>query len=128
MPTARPAFKYVAVTVDCFTKWVEAKPLSTISSKNVQEFVWESIIYQFGIPYEIISDNETQFDSKEFHAFYDELRIKKNFSLVDHPQTNSQVEAVNKIIKFNLKMKLEEHKELWVEELPKVLWAYQTTS
>ena len=25
-------------------------------------------------------------------------------------------------------MKLEEHKGLWAEELPKVLWAYKTTS
>ena len=41
---------------------------------------------------------------------------------------NGQVEAVNKIIKFNLKTKLEEHKWLWAEELPKVLWVYKTTS
>ena len=54
--------------------------------------------------------------------------IKKNFSSVDHPQTNDQVEAANKIIKFNLKTKLEEYKGLWVEQLPKVLWAYRTTS
>ena len=48
--------------------------------------------------------------------------------MVDHPQTNSQVEAVNKIIKHNLKTKLEEHKGLWVDELPKVLWVYRTIS
>ena len=41
---------------------------------------------------------------------------------------NGQVEAVNKIIKLNLKMKLEECKGLWAEELPKVLWAYKMTS
>ena len=60
--------------------------------------------------------------------FCDDLRIKKKFSSVDHPQTNGQVEAVNKIIKFNLKTKLEERKGLWAEELPKVLWAYRMTS
>ena len=31
-------------------------------------------------------------------------------------------------MKFNLKTKLEERKGLWAEELPKVLWAYRTTS
>ena len=36
-------------------------------------------------------------------------------------------EAVNKIIKYNLKMKLEEHKGLWADELPKVLQAYKMT-
>ena len=35
-------------------------------------------------------------------------------------QTNGQVEVVNKIIKYNLKMKLEEHKGLWADKLPKV--------
>ena len=38
------------------------------------------------------------------------------------------MEAVDKIIKFNLRTKLEERKGLWVEELPKVLWAYKMTS
>ena len=38
------------------------------------------------------------------------------------------MEVVNKFIKFNLKTKLEERKGLWTEELPKVLWAYRTTS
>ena len=42
--------------------------------------------------------------------------------------TNGQVKAVNKIIKHNLKMNLEEHKGVWVDELPKVLRAYRTTS
>ena len=73
MPTARLAFKYAVVAVDYFTKWAEAKPLVVISSKKVQEFVWESLICRFRIPHEIVSDNETQFDNNEFRAFYDDL-------------------------------------------------------
>ena len=107
---------------------MEVKPLEVISSKKVQEFIWEFIICCFDIPHEIVSDNKTQFDSNEFLYFYDDLGIKNSFSSIDHPQTNGQVEAVNKIIKFNLRTKLEERKGLWVEELLKVLWAYRTTS
>ena len=106
-------FKYAVVAIDYFTKWAKANPLTVISSKKVQEFVWESIISHFRIPHEIVSDNGTQFDSNEFHAFCDDLGIKKSFSSVDQPQTNDQVEAINNIIKFNLKMKLEECKGLW---------------
>ena len=90
MPTAGPTFKYAVVVVDYFTKWAEAKPLVVISSKKVQEFIWESIICGFGIPHEIVLDNGTQFDNNEFRDFCDDLRIKKSFSSVDHPQTNSQ--------------------------------------
>ena len=69
-----------------------------------------------------------QFDNNEFCAFCDDFGIKKSFSSINHPQTNDQVEVVNKIIKFNLKTKLEKRRGLWAEELPKVLWAYRTTS
>ena len=31
-------------------------------------------------------------------------------------------------MKHNMKMKLEEHKGLWADELSKVLWAYRMTS
>ena len=128
LPTARPAFKYVVVAVDYFTKWAKTKLLATISSKKIQDFVWEAIICWYDIPQEIISDNGRLFDRKEFIEFYNKLDIKKNFFSIDHPQTNGQVEVVNKISKHSLKTKLEEHKGVWADELPKVLWAYRTTS
>ena len=113
----RPTFNYAVVAVDYFTEWAEAKPLAMISNKKVQEFVWEAIICQYDRPYEIVSDNGIQFDSKEFREFCNELNIKRNFSSVDHPQTNGQVKAVHKIIKHNLKTKLEEHKGLRADKL-----------
>ena len=33
-----------------FTKWVEAKPLATITKKKVEGMVWKDIICHFGIP------------------------------------------------------------------------------
>ncbi|XP_074327395.1 uncharacterized protein LOC141665314 [Apium graveolens] len=53
--------------------------------------------------------------------------IQKGFSAVCHPQSNGQTKAVNKIIKHTLKAKLEEKKGYWPEELPMVLWSYNTT-
>ena len=51
---------------------------------------------------------------------------KEQYNVV-RPQVNGQVEALNKIIKHNLKTKLEDLKEKWVNKLPEVLWAYRTT-
>lgn len=56
------------------------------------------------------------------------MGINKNFSSVAHLQANGQVEAVNKIIKVTLKWRLDRYKGKWIEELPKVLWAYRTTA
>ena len=73
--------------------------------------------------------DEYQAQEEKIAAYLQKAKgLLRSFSLVDHPQTNGQVEAVNKIIKFNLKTKLEEHKRLWAEELLKVLWAYRTIS
>ena len=44
-----------------------------------------------------------------------------------HPQENGQVEVANKVIKKLLKTRLGEKKGGWVDELPRVLWAYRTT-
>ncbi|KAL5582473.1 hypothetical protein UlMin_014915 [Ulmus minor] len=82
----------------------------------------------FGIPHSLMSNNGIQFNSAGLKKLCSELGIKKHFSSVAHPQSNGQVEAVNKTIKRNLERKLEGLKSAWVEELPRVLWAYQTTS
>ncbi|GKV52722.1 hypothetical protein SLEP1_g59293 [Rubroshorea leprosula] len=48
---------HLIVGVDYFTKWVEARPLSNLTSKKVEYFVFGSIIYRYGIPNQIVADN-----------------------------------------------------------------------
>ena len=36
--------KFLLVGIDYFTKWIEVEPLASISTKNVQNFVWRSIV------------------------------------------------------------------------------------
>lgn len=48
-------------------------------------------------------------------------------SSLKHPQSNGQVEVANKTIKENLKKNLEKYKGAWIDELPKMVWAYRTT-
>nr|XP_017221509.1 PREDICTED: uncharacterized protein LOC108198257 [Daucus carota subsp. sativus] len=127
LPKAKGGVKYAVVAVDYFTKWAEAAPLATITAKKIKDFVFNSIVCRFGIPYKLISDNGKQFDSKELRGLCDDLGIKKDFAAVYHPQSNGQTEAVNKIIKHTLKTKLEDSKGNWPEELPMVMWSYNTT-
>ncbi|KAK3005471.1 hypothetical protein RJ639_016337 [Escallonia herrerae] len=51
----------------------------------------------------------------------------QRFTSVAHPQSNGQTENMNRCILQGLKKKLDEAKGAWVDELPKVLWAYRTT-
>ncbi|KAK0596914.1 hypothetical protein LWI29_020073 [Acer saccharum] len=81
----------------------------------------------FGIPNTIITDNGTQFDGRKFIELCDKYGINNYYASPAHPQTNGQTEAVNKIIKHNLKAKLATKKGSWADKLPQVLWAYRTT-
>ncbi|XP_058108882.1 uncharacterized protein LOC131251903 [Magnolia sinica] len=56
------------------------------------------------------------------------LGITNAYSSPQHSQSNGQVEAVNKVIKHHLKIKLEKVKGNWAEELPFVLWANRITA
>ncbi|XP_063942182.1 uncharacterized protein LOC135149932 [Daucus carota subsp. sativus] len=127
LPKGKGGVKYAVVAVDYFTKWAEAEPLASITARKLVDFVYRAIVCRYGVPYKLISDNGKQFDSNEMMNFFENLGIKKGFSAVCHPQSNGQTEAVNKIIKHTLKAKLEEKKGCWPEELPMVLWSYNTT-
>jgi len=58
-------YMYLLVAIGKFTKWIEARPISTIKSKQAVLFYLD-IIYCFGVPNSIIMDNGTQFTGKKF--------------------------------------------------------------
>ncbi|KAK3030053.1 hypothetical protein RJ639_038464 [Escallonia herrerae] len=68
-----------------------------------------------------------QFDNSTFRAFCSNLSIEQRFTSVAHPQTNGQTEVTNRTLLQGIKKKLDGVKGLWVDELPKILWAYNTT-
>jgi len=57
----------------------------------------------------------------------DALGTRQIFSSVEHPQTNCQVEAANKVILRGVKRRLMATKGDWPNEIHRVLWAYHTT-
>ncbi|GKE29809.1 reverse transcriptase domain-containing protein, partial [Tanacetum coccineum] len=80
----------------------------------------------FGLPGEIISDNEKQFKDNPFKDRCEKLNIKQRFASVKHPQSNGQVERVNRSLGEGIKARLGEDNRNWVEEVPHVLWAHRT--
>jgi transposase InsO family protein len=114
------------VAVDKFTKWIEAVPVRNQTAKTAVKF-FEGITCRFGMPHSIITDNGSNFDSKEFRKFCDDGNIKLKFASVAHPQTNGQVERINGLICDGIKKRLTGAAGAWVEELPSVLWSLRTT-
>jgi hypothetical protein len=75
-PPSSKGHKFVLLATDYFTKWVEAIPLKKVTSENMTEFVKEHIIYRFGIPQTITTDQGAQFVSLEFREFAESMGIK----------------------------------------------------
>jgi Integrase core domain/Integrase zinc binding domain len=126
-PMATAQRKYLIVGIDYFTKWIEAKPLAKITTKQVTQFLWESIICRYGIPRVLVTDNGLQFNNAEFKGYCEENNIQLRFTSVAHPQANGQAEVANRIILDGLKKRVERSRNTWVDELLPVLWAYRTT-
>nr|GEX00201.1 reverse transcriptase domain-containing protein [Tanacetum cinerariifolium] len=59
LPQASGKLKFVIVAIDYFTKWIKAKPLASITGKDVKKFVWDNSMCWFGLPWIIVTDNET---------------------------------------------------------------------
>jgi transposase InsO family protein len=94
--------------MDYFTKWVEAIPINTITTGNMIDFVNEHIVYRFGIPQTITTDQGSQFTSEEFEEYANSLGIRLLNSSPYYAQANGQAEVANKgIIKF-IKRKIDE--------------------
>jgi transposase InsO family protein len=106
-----------------FSKWIEAKPLATITSATVQKFFWQNIVCRFGVPRAITVDNRTQFDAETFKTFCDQIRTKIHFAYVRHPKSNGLVERANGIIIIGImKSIFNLPKGKWLDELVKVVW------
>jgi hypothetical protein len=41
---------FAIVTVEYFMKWVEARPVTNITSTTMKKFFWQNIIYCYGVP------------------------------------------------------------------------------
>jgi hypothetical protein len=115
----------VLLATDYFTKWVEAIPLKKVTSENMVEFVKEHIIYRFGIPQTITTDQGAQFVSLEFREFAESMGIKLFNSSPYYAQDNGQAEASNKIMIKLIQKKIDQKPKMCHSVLNEALWAYR---
>nr|GEV28939.1 reverse transcriptase domain-containing protein [Tanacetum cinerariifolium] len=118
--------KFLIVAIDYFTKWIEAKAVETITGSQVKQFVWDNIVYRFGLPGEIVSNKDKQFSDNPFKDLCDKLNITQWFASVKNPQSNGHVERANRSLGEGIKARLGERNKNWVEELLHVLRAHRT--
>jgi hypothetical protein len=101
--------KHILVGIDYFTKWVEAIPLHEVNQDAVIRFIQNHIVYRFGIPETITTDQGSVFTGQKMMQFADRTRFKLLTSTPYYAQANGQVEAANKRIITLRKKKVKEN-------------------
>jgi transposase InsO family protein len=126
---AQGGYTHVLVAIDKFTKWIEFKPIASLTSAKTVEFI-QDIIFRFGIPNNIITDLGSNFTSSGFFDFCEQKGIQIKYASVAHPRANGQVERANGMILEALKKKVFDKNEKfagkWIRELPYIVWSLRT--
>ena len=98
LPITERGNKYVLVVSDYFTKWTECYPMRNMEAATVAELLVEQLFSRFGIPEQIHSDQECQFESRLFYEMCEMLQTDKMSTTPYHPQSNGMVEHYNKTL------------------------------
>jgi transposase InsO family protein len=126
---AQGGYTHVLVAIDKFTKWIEYKPIASLTSAKAVEFI-QDIIFRFAIPNSIITDLGSNFTSLEFFDFCEQRSIQIKYASVAHLRANGQVERANGMILEALRKKVFDKNEKfagkWIRELSYVVWSLRT--
>ena len=125
LPKSSSGHDYILVAIDYFTKWVEATSYVGLTAARVAKFIRSHIIYQYGVPHELISNRGAHFRGK-VDTLVQEYGIHHHRSSAYRPHTNGAVEVANKNIKRILRKMIMTYRD-WSKKLPFALWAYRTS-
>jgi hypothetical protein len=84
---AQGGYTHILVAIDKFTKWIEYKPIASLTSAKAVEFI-QDIIFRFGITNSIITDLGSNFTILEFFDFGEQRSIQIKYASVAHPRAN----------------------------------------
>jgi len=87
-------------------------------------FFFNHVVARFGVPQAIVTDHRSHFCNHMMVELAAKLGLSHNNSTPYYPQTNGQVEAINKVLKQTLQRMIGVHKRIWPLILYSALWAY----
>nr|XP_009618753.1 uncharacterized protein LOC104110900 [Nicotiana tomentosiformis] len=112
LPKSSNGQMYILATTYYFSRWTEVVSLNEVKKKTVADFIKSNIIFRYGIPRYIITDNGTPFDNKLVRSLCEKFSFKKHKSSMYNAPANGHTEAFNKTLGNLLKKVVAKNKRL----------------
>lgn len=115
-PRSTKGYRFALVLQDTFTKWIEVAPLRNATAREVKDKFQDLILFRYGSPGVILTDNGSQFTSKLFGKITDEWKIRQVFTAPYSPQSNP-TERSNRVLKTMIRQFISENHKHWDRHL-----------
>ena len=126
-PTTPRQFKYILTVTDCFSRFLWAVPLRNHFAPTVCTALQRTVFDHFGLCFEIVSDQGTEFCSKLMRESLARLGIRKFRTTAYRPQSNGRCERAHRDMNAMFaKMVADDHRN-WDLVLGTVTAAYNGT-
>jgi len=114
---------YLAVAVDCLSKWVEACPIPSKHAFRCAEWLYKDVLARWGKPDWIRTDNGMEWEA-EFKVLLKEWGIQHIHTMVGNSKGNGQAERMIRTLKDVMRKELSvEPGSYWSDHLPGALIA-----
>ncbi|KAF7146064.1 hypothetical protein RHSIM_Rhsim04G0187600 [Rhododendron simsii] len=127
LPKSSGGHLYILAATDYFSKWAEAIALKEVKKENVVNFIRTHLIFRYGVPRYIITDNGKSFYNSAVTRLCQKFGFKQHASTMYNPPANGLAEAFNKTLGSLLKKVVAKARRDWPERMEEALWAYRTT-
>ncbi|KAI5696836.1 hypothetical protein M8J75_000897 [Diaphorina citri] len=126
-PRSKSGKTYLIVVTDLFSRWVEAKAVSSGHTKQIIQFLDSEIFPRFGYCTELLSDNGPQFTGTLWKQACARWQVTHHTTAPYHPRQNP-CETRNGAIKTRLQLLLDgEAHHSWEEKIPSILFALRNS-
>ncbi|KAF3654604.1 putative 60S ribosomal protein L7-3-like [Capsicum annuum] len=124
-PRTRRGRDSIFVMVDQFSKMAHFIPCSKCDdAPSVASLFVDNVVKLHGVPRTIVSDRDSKFLSHFWKSMWGRLGTKLLFSTSCHPQTDGQMEVVNRTLGAMLCSMIKGKLTSWEEDLPLIEFAY----
>lgn len=125
LPRSKSGCCYLLVVSDYFSKYCLLHPMKKATTSTIAKFIENQVFLVFGAPQIVMTDNGSQFVSKDFKSLCEEYGARIWYNARYHAQVNA-VERVNRVIGAAIRSYIKEDHRDWDAKIHKIAFAMRT--